>query len=135
MSKPSNEDLNQLLVPPLRIAVVGASPNPQRPSHWISKFLRNSGFTIVPVNPGHDKLFGLTCYPDVESIPEDVDVVNIFRRSDQVLPIVKGTLLKQGVKLIWMQDNVYNEEAAALAETAGVAVVMNDCIFRFLRNR
>jgi len=135
MSKPSTEDLNQLLVPPLRIAVVGASPNPQRPSHWISKFLRNSGFIIVPVNPGHDKLFGLTCYPDVESIPEDVDVVNIFRRSDQVLPIVKGTLLKQGVKLIWMQDNVYNEEAAALAETAGVAVVMNDCIFRFLRNR
>ncbi len=116
------------------IAVVGASPNISRPSHWISKYLRAQGYQVLPVNPGHTELFGEKCYPDLESIPIGVDIVNIFRRSDQVLPIVRSALKSKVLKLIWMQDNVYDETAGQLAKTAGVPIVMNDCIYRFLRS-
>ncbi|MCF7807608.1 MAG: CoA-binding protein [Candidatus Marinimicrobia bacterium] len=115
-----------------RIAVVGASPNPSRPSHWISEFLMSKGYEVIPVNPGHDTLFGLTCYPDVAKIPGDVHVINVFRRSDTVLPIVEAAVNRPEVKLIWMQDGVYNEEAAELAARHNIPLVMNDCIYRFL---
>ncbi len=121
---------DSLLVTAKTIAVVGASPNPSRPSNWISDYMINAGYQVIPVNPGHDQLFGLKCYPDVESIEMDVDIVNIYRRSDQVVPIVLSTINKSSVQMIWMQDNVYNEEAAEMAETAGIPVVMNDCIYR-----
>jgi predicted CoA-binding protein len=78
-------------------------------------------------------LFGLKCYPDVESIDSEIDIVNIFRRSDQVIPIVESSLKKSALKLIWMQDNVYNEEAAQMVNSAGIPVVMNDCIYRVHR--
>ncbi len=126
-------DPYQILLSCKTIAVVGASPNPSRPSHWISKYLMAEGYTVIPVNPGHDELFGLKCYPDVESIEGDVDLVNIFRRSDQVVPIVQSALKKAGLKLVWMQDNVYNEAAAQLVKDAGIPVVMNDCIYRVHR--
>jgi len=121
---------HQILLDSKTIAVVGASPNPVRPSHWISKYLMSEGYTVVPVNPGHDQLFGLKCYPDVESIKSEIDIVNIFRRSDQVIPIVENSLKKAGIKLVWMQDNVYNEDAAQMVSDAEIAVVMNDCIYR-----
>jgi len=133
MKTPSTQERLALLTLPKRIAVVGASPNLLRPSHWISKYLMEQGYEIVPVNPGHAELLGLICYPDVIDIAEPVDIVNIYRRSDQVVPIVQSAIDKGDVKLIWMQDNVYNEEAALLAEKAGIPVVMNDCIYRFLK--
>ncbi|NQV49143.1 MAG: CoA-binding protein [Candidatus Marinimicrobia bacterium] len=123
-------DAHKILLNSKTIAVVGASPNPVRPSHWISKYLMDNGYQVIPVNPGHTELFGLKCYPDVESIPEDIDIVNIFRRSDEVIPIVISALKKSSLKLIWMQDNVYNIEAARLATEVGIPVVMNDCIYR-----
>lgn len=124
---------HQILLDSKTIAIVGASPNPARPSHWISKYLMAEGYTVIPVNPGHDELFGLTCYPDVESIDREIDIVNIFRRSDMVLPIVKSVLQKSGIKLVWMQDNVYSEEAADMLRKNGIPVVMNDCIYRVHR--
>jgi predicted CoA-binding protein len=93
----------------------------------------SEGYTVIPVNPGHDELFGLKCYPDVESIESDIDIVNIFRRSDQVIPIVESSLKKAAIKLVWMQDNVFNEDAAKLVSDAGIPVVMNDCIYRVHR--
>ena len=123
-------DPHQILLSSKVIAVVGASPNPARPSHWISKYLMSEGYTVIPVNPGQDELFGLKCYPDVESIDSDIDIVNIFRRSDQVVPIVQSSLKNKSLKLVWMQDNVYNEDAAKLVREAGIPVVMNDCIYR-----
>lgn len=120
----------QLIFSSKTIAVVGASPNPSRPSNWISHYLMEKGYQVIPVNPGHDVLFGLKCYPDVASIEEDVDIVNIYRRSDQVVPIVKSALQKSSLKLVWMQDNVYNEAAAQLLIDAGIPVIMNDCIYR-----
>ncbi|MBT3229451.1 MAG: CoA-binding protein [Candidatus Marinimicrobia bacterium] len=126
-------DHHQILLDSKTIAVVGASPNSARPSNWISKYLIAEGYTVIPVNPGHSELFGLKCYPDVESIDSEIDIVNIFRRSDQVIPIVESSLKKSALKLIWMQDNVYNEEAAQMVNSAGIPVVMNDCIYRVHR--
>ncbi|MCF7827233.1 MAG: CoA-binding protein [Candidatus Marinimicrobia bacterium] len=123
-------DPHQILLASSTIAVVGASPNPSRPSHWISKYLMGEGYTVIPVNPGHSELFGLKCYPDIESIDAEIDIVNIFRRSDQVIPIVESSIRKSGIKLVWMQDNVYNEAAAQLLKNAGIPVVMDDCIYR-----
>ena len=120
----------QIIFSSKTIAVVGASPNPSRPSNWISQYLMQKGYKVIPVNPGHNELFGLKCYPDVASIDEEVDIVNIYRRSDQVVPIVESALQKTSLKLVWMQDNVYNEAAAQLLIDAGIPVIMNDCISR-----
>lgn len=92
------------------------------------------GYVVIPVNPGHDSLFGLTCYPNLSSIEEQVDVVNIFRRSDAVPDIVEAVIARSDVQLIWMQDNVYHPEAAELAMREGIPTVMNDCIYRFLNS-
>ena len=131
MSNPDSTTLARILRTSRNIAVVGASPNPARPSNWISQYLMHHGYTVFPVNPGHAELFGIPCFPDVQSIDAPLDIVNIFRRSDQVLPIVEACLNLQDLKLIWMQDKVYNPEAAKLAIEAGIPVVMDDCIFRF----
>ena len=125
-----SQAIKELLLKAKRIAVVGASPNPNRPSNWISQYLMSRGYIVIPINPGHTELFGLKCYPDVESVEGVIDIVNIYRRSDQVLPIVTSALKKAPLQLIWMQDNVYNEEAAQLAESANIPVIMNDCIYR-----
>ena len=126
-------DPHQILLNSRTIAVVGASPNPVRPSNWISKYLMSEGYTVIPVNPGYSELYNQKCYPDVESIDSEIDIVNIFRRSDQVIPIVASSLKKSDLKLIWMQDNVYNEEAAQMASNAGIPIVMNNCIYRVHR--
>ena len=111
------------------IAVVGFSPKPERPSHYVAMYLKENGYTIIPVNPGHNEIAGITCYPDLKSIPKSIDVVDIFRRSEFVLSIVDSAI-SMGVKAIWMQDHVIHEEAAQKAEDAGLMVVMNDCMLR-----
>ena len=109
------------------IAVVGLSPKEHRPSHQVARYLLDAGYTIIPVNPGQDRILGLPCYPDLLSIRESVDVVDIFRRADQVLPIVQDGV-SIGTKVIWMQQGIINEEAAELARQAGLTVVMDRCI-------
>ena len=111
------------------IAVVGMSPKPERPSHYVALYLQENGNTIFPVNPGHKKIAGLICYPNLLEIPVDVDVVDVFRRPEHVLPIAEATI-EIGAKALWLQDGVINEEAARLAEEAGLMVVMNDCMLR-----
>lgn len=128
----STEALVATLKKSKTIAVVGASPNPARPSNWISRFLMDAGYRVIPVNPGHDKLFGLPCFPDVVSIPEAVDIVNIFRRSDRVIPIIDSVLKRDDVKLVWMQDGVYNETVREPLAAQDIPLVMDDCIYRFL---
>ena len=114
------------------IAVVGASPNTSRPSNYISEYLMDY-YAVVPVNPGHDILFGEVCYPSISEIPGLVDIVNIFRNSNALLPIVKEAIQRNDIKLIWMQDHVINEEARELAIQHHIPVVMNDCIYRVHR--
>jgi predicted CoA-binding protein len=109
------------------IAVVGLSPKPGRPSNRVASYLKAAGYTIIPVNPDQDTLLGLTCYPDLKAIPEPVDIVDIFRRPEHVLPVVKEAISIRA-KVVWMQSGIINEEAAELAEEAGLTVVMDRCI-------
>ena len=111
------------------IAVVSFSPKPERPSHYVAMYLKENGYTIIPVNPGHNEIAGITCYPDLKSIPKSIDVVDIFRRSE-FIPSIVDSAISMGVKAIWMQDHVIHEEAAQKAEDAGLMVVMNDCMLR-----
>ena len=108
------------------IAVVGLSPKPHRPSHEVARYLMEAGYTIIPVNPGHDALLGLTCYPNLRAIPTQIDMVDIFRRSEAVMNIINDAVAV-GARFIWMQEGIVNQEAAAKAEAAGLLVVMNRC--------
>lgn len=107
--------------------MVGLSPRPERPSHGVARYLIAQGYKVIPVNPTVDEVLGLKSYPDLKSIPEPVDVVDIFRRSEHVPPIVEQAI-EIGAKAVWMQLGVMHAEAAARAEAAGLAVVMNRCI-------
>ena len=109
------------------IAVVGFSPKENRPSNMVGRYLIEAGFNVIPVNPGHAQICGLRCYPDLSSIPEPVDVVDIFRRSEEVLPVVEEAIAIRA-KVIWMQLGIINQEAAELAEQAGLKVIMDRCI-------
>ena len=109
------------------IAVVGISDDPERPSHFVASFLESHGYKIIPVNPKLTEWEGKKCYPDLLSIPEKVDVVDIFRRSEAVPPIVDEAI-KIKAKAVWMQEGIVNEEAAAKARDAGIEVVMDRCM-------
>lgn len=111
------------------VAVVGLSPNPERPSCQVASYLAEQGYNIIPVNPNAKQILGKTSYPNLSSIPETVEVVDIFRRSEKVMPIVKEAI-KVGAKAVWMQEGIINEEAAAMARDAGLLVVMDKCMFK-----
>ncbi|UCD56131.1 MAG: CoA-binding protein [Candidatus Hydrogenedentota bacterium] len=111
------------------IAVVGLSPNPERDSHEVARYLQEAGYTIVPVNPTADRILGETVYPDLTSIPEKIDVVDIFRRSEHV-PAIVDEAIKAGARTVWMQLGVIHEEAARKAAKAGLDVVMDRCMLR-----
>ena len=107
------------------IAVVGLSPRPDRDSHDVARYLQEQGYRIIPVNPTADEILGEKSYPDLKSIPEPVDMVDVFRRSETVPPVVDEAI-EIGAKYIWMQDGVEHEESARKAEAAGVQVIMNN---------
>lgn len=126
--KPPKDDVSAILA--LRvIAVVGCSPNAARPSHYVSAYMKEQGYRIVPVNPGHPEILGETCYPSVTDIPFPVEVVAVFRRPEEALaPILEAIAVK--AKAVWLQDGVYNDEGERLAREAGLLVVSNDCLMR-----
>jgi predicted CoA-binding protein len=107
-------------------AVVGLSDRPERPSHSVAAFLLSRGYQVVPVNPALAEVLDQTCYPDLKSIPFPIDVVDIFRRSELVGPIVEDAILI-GAKVVWMQLGVIDERAAARGRAAGLEVVMDRC--------
>jgi uncharacterized protein len=109
------------------IAVVGASPKPWRDSGSIASYLGGKGYNVVPVNPVYKEVLGMKCYPDLASIGSPVDIVDIFRNPDEVMPIIDEAIAI-GAKTVWMQLGVVNEEAAAKAEAAGIRVIMDRCI-------
>ena len=117
--------IDQILTNTRAIAVVGLSPDPERPSHYVARYLQQQGYRIIPVNPTIDEALGEKSYPDLKSVPDPIDMVEIFRRPEHVVPIVEQAI-DAGAKYIWMQDGVVNEEAAALAEAAGLSVVMDN---------
>ena len=111
------------------VAVVGMSPKPERPSHYVGMYLKEQGYDIIPVNPGHKEIAGMTSYPSLLDIPVKVDVVDVFRRPEHAVPISEAAV-EIGARALWLQDGVINDEAAKLAEDASLLVVMNDCMLR-----
>ena len=111
------------------IAVIGLSPKPERPSYRVASYLKEQGYRIIPVNPQVKEVLGEICYPELISVPEPVDVVDIFRRSEDVPDIVEDAI-KIGAKVVWMQEGVINEKAAAQAKEAGLSVVMDKCMLK-----
>ena len=109
------------------VAVVGLSANEERDSFRVAKYLKEHGYKIIPVNPTVQEVLGQKCYPDLNSVPEKVEIVDIFRRANDVPPIVEQAI-KIGAKAVWMQEGIVNEDAALLARQAGIQVVMDRCI-------
>ena len=110
------------------IAVVGMSKNEGKPAHFVPKYLIEHGFNVIPVNPTITEVLGRKSYPSIADIPEDVDVVDVFRRSEDVPPVVNDAIDKKGIKVIWMQSGIYNEEAERKAKENGIDVVFNRCM-------
>jgi predicted CoA-binding protein len=107
--------------------VVGLSPKEHRPSNRVARYLIAAGFTVIPVNPGQERILGQTCYSNLAQVPVPVDLVDIFRASAHVLPIVEEAIAI-GAKAVWMQKGIVNEEAATLARRHGLVVVMGRCL-------
>jgi predicted CoA-binding protein len=111
------------------IAVVGLSANPRRPSHGVARYLQRVGYRIIPVNPNLDEVLGERAYASLREIPQPVDVVDVFRRSEFVGPIVDDAIAIKA-SAVWLQDGVVDEDAAARARASGLDVVMDDCMMR-----
>jgi predicted CoA-binding protein len=124
---PSREEIKQILEKTKIIAVVGLSDNPDRTSYMVSEAMQNKGYRIIPVNPNVEQILGEKCYASLTDIPEQIDIVNVFRRSEFIGPIAEEAI-KIKAKVLWLQQGVYNEEAASLAGNQGLSVIMDRCI-------
>ena len=111
------------------IAVVGMSPNPERPSHYVSLYLQDNGYKIIPINPSQTEIVGLKCYASLLDINEKVEIVNVFRRPEYVLSIAQEALQIKA-KALWLQDTVISLEVKKLAEKNNLLFIMNDCMLR-----
>ena len=121
------ENLRRILTTTRVIAVVGLSEKWWRPSFFAAKYLQDHGYQIIPVNPNYDEILGQKCYPRLELIPEQVDVVDVFQRPDAVPPLARSAV-KIGARVLWLQIGVVNTEAADIATHGGLEVVMNRCM-------
>lgn len=131
-TNPSQDEIAQLLQKVKRIAVVGLSPKPARPSHRVAAALQGYGYTIIPVRPALDEVLGEKAYPDLQSVPGKIDLVDVFRAPEHVEPIVDACIELQ-IPALWLQDGVINEAAALRAQSHGIQVVMDRCMYRDYR--
>lgn len=128
-SNPPNEKIREVLNESKTIAIVGLSDKEERDSNQVAKFLQSRGYRIIPVNPGKKEILGEVSYPDLKSIPEKVDIVDVFRRSDAV-PDIARAAIEIGSKVLWLQLGVRHDEAAEEAEKAGLVVLQDICIMQ-----
>lgn len=126
-ANPSREQIKELLLNSHTIAVVGLSDNLMRTSYGVSEAMQAKGYRIIPVNPNATEILGQKCYPSLRDIPEPVDIVNVFRRSEYT-PAIAEEAAAIKAKALWLQLGVYSEEAAAIAAEAGLQVIMDRCI-------
>jgi len=124
---PSNEELKQILEDAKTIAVVGLSDNPERTSYQIAKIMQEIGYRIIPVNPMIEEVLGEKAYPSLSDVPEDIDIINVFRRSE-FLPDIAKEAAKTNAKVFWAQQGIVNEEAYSYLKERGWTVVMDLCI-------
>lgn len=126
-NNPSREEIKSILEKAASIAVVGLSDNPDRTSHMVSQAMQKRGYRIIPVNPNADQILGEKCYASLSDIPEPVDIVNVFRRSEHTVPVAREAV-SIGAKVFWLQLGIINEEAAQIAREGGLEVIMDRCI-------
>ncbi|KOP64078.1 CoA-binding protein [Bacillus sp. FJAT-18019] len=124
---PSREEIADLLRNAGNIAVVGLSDRPDRTSYMVSAAMQSRGYRIIPVNPGATEILGEKCYPSLRDIPEPVDIVNVFRRSEYCADVAREAA-EIGAKVLWLQQGIVSEEAADIAKNAGMIAIMDRCI-------
>ena len=123
----SDQELKNILLSAKTVASVGLSGNQQKESYWIAAYLQEQGYRVIPVNPTATEILGEKAYPDLGSVPEKIDVVQVFRKPEDVPPVVDDAI-KAGAKVVWMQEGIVNHEAAQKAREAGLEVVMDACM-------
>ena len=123
----SDQEMKEILLAVKTIASVGLSSSDEKESYWIVSYLKEQGYRIIPVNPKATEILGEQVYASLSDIPDRVDVVQVFRKSEDVPPVVDEAI-KIGAKVVWMQEGISNEEAAQKAREAGLQVVMNACM-------
>ena len=111
------------------IVVVGASSIPEKPSYWVSEYMQQQGYRIIPINPDETDVLGERCYPDLASVPEPVEFVNVFRRPQFCADVVRAAIAA-GAKVVWLQQGIISDEARRLAEEAGITFVQNRCVLQ-----
>jgi predicted CoA-binding protein len=126
-ANPSDDQLRDLLTRATTIAVVGASSNPDKASYGIMQKLQREGYRVIPVNPHETEILGERSYPSLKDVPGRIDIVDVFRRSEET-PAIAAEATAVGAKALWLQTGIVNEDAAARAEAGGLTVVMDACI-------
>lgn len=124
---PDEALIRRILLEAKTLAVIGCSTNPNKPSGSVPQYLQSVGYRVIPVNPTQSKILGEVCYPDLRSIPERIDVVDLFRPAAEV-PLHVDQAIEIGARFVWMQLGILHEGAAAMARAAGIEVVMNRCM-------
>lgn len=124
-----SDEIEKILKTYRTIAVVGISNKLGRPSLTVANYLKSQGYDVIPVNPTISDVLGVKCYPDIASVPVDIDVVDIFRKPEDVMPVIESAIRK-GAKAVWMQEGIVNDDAAAIAREAGLMVVMDRCMLK-----
>ncbi|HLI46908.1 MAG TPA: CoA-binding protein [Geobacterales bacterium] len=128
----SDEELKKILENSKVVAVVGASRTSGKPAHYVPAYLKTKGYKIIPVNPFADEILGEKTFKSLKDIPKEtnIDVVDVFRPSEDVINVVKDAIERGGIKLIWLQEGIYNKEAVDLAKKNGIKVIWNRCMMK-----
>jgi len=124
---PSSDEQIRDILSLNKVVVVGMSKNSSKAAHYVPKYLSDNGYDITPVNPTADQILGKKCYSSISEIDEEIDIVDIFRPSDHVLPVIQEAIKKKP-KVIWLQEGIHNSEAEDLAKKAGIKVIFNRCM-------
>lgn len=124
---PSSDEQIREILSLNKVVVVGMSKNSSKAAHYVPKYLSDNGYDITPVNPTTDQILGKKCYSSISEIDEEIDIVDVFRPSDQVLPVIQEAIKKKP-KVIWLQEGIHNSEAEELAKKAGIKVIFNRCM-------
>lgn len=123
----SSDDRIREILSLKKVVVVGMSKNSSKAAHYVPKYLADNGYDVTPVNPTTDEILGKKCYSSISEIDGDIDIIDVFRPSDQVLPVIQEAIMKKP-KVIWLQEGIHNSEAEDLAKKAGIKVVFNRCM-------
>jgi len=124
---PSSDEQIRDILSLNKVVVVGMSKNSSKAAHYVPKYLSDNGYDITPVNPTADQILGKKCYNSISEIDEEIDIVDVFRPSDHVLPVIQEAIKKKP-KVIWLQEGIHNSEAEDLAKKAGIKVIFNRCM-------